>query len=820
MHQNIELDLTRNFVEKTNKNIYLTGKAGTGKTTFLHDIKNTTFKRSVVVAPTGVAAINAGGVTIHSFFQLPFGPILPDQLFSPNNLNKKQVKIQKFSKRKINMIRSLDLLIIDEISMVRADLLDGIDQILRRFKKSDEVFGGTQLLMIGDLQQLAPVVKNNEWDILRPYYETAFFFSSQAFKKSDAVGIELKHIYRQENQNFINILNQIRNNRLDDINLHLLNNRFNPEFSPKAEENYITLTTHNRRADQINQKEMEQLGSKPKTFKAIVDGDFPEYNYPNDEQLELKVGAQVMFIKNDSSPEKRYFNGKIGVITAMDRDGVSVSCPGDEEEIWAEKESWHHIKYSLDKQNEIKEDIVGSYTQIPLRLAWAITIHKSQGLTFEKAIIDAEASFAHGQTYVALSRCRTLEGIVLKSRINRQGIIQDNRVIAFSEEVENKQPNQNDLNKGQKEYQLHLLKELFDIKQLDYRLHRAQRIHYNSGGSLMGNLNAPLKQMKEEGSQALLKVSNSFLNQLKSMSIEMHELEHSEAIQERIVKAVEYYLNQTEMNLTTPLSQLTFTSDNKAILKDFNEELEEFKSLLAQKIYCLKACKKGFSTQNYLRARAQAIFEKVELSKKESPKEEKSEHPELFKRLRQFRHKIAEENEIKHFQVFSQKALFDLCDKLPTHPSALKEVHGIGKKKVEQYGEDIVEIVQQYCVEIGKEFDMKPPPRTALEKLEKAPKKNTKEISIEMFKEGLSIAEIAKNRDLTIGTITGHLLYKIGKNGIEFTDIIPQDELKVLVESIKNTSFESLSELYHKLDEKFSYDALKVAIRKMEVDNQ
>lgn len=813
MHQNIELDLARNFVEKTNKNIYLTGKAGTGKTTFLHDIKNTTFKRSVVVAPTGVAAINAGGVTIHSFFQLPFGPILPDQLFSPNNLNKKQVKIQKFNKRKINMIRSLDLLIIDEISMVRADLLDGIDQILRRFKKSNEVFGGTQLLMIGDLQQLAPVVKRDEWELLKNHYDTAFFFSSQAFIKSNAIGIELKHIYRQENQNFINILNQIRNNRLDDFNLQLLNDRFNPDFSPKVEENYITLTTHNRRADQINQKEMKQLVSKARTFKAIVDGDFPEYNYPNDEHLELKVGAQVMFIKNDSSIEKRYFNGKIGVITAMDRDGVSVNCPGDEDEIWAEKESWHHIKYSLDKQNEIKEDIVGSYTQIPLRLAWAITIHKSQGLTFDKAIIDAEASFAHGQTYVALSRCRTLEGIVLKSRINQQGIIQDNRVIAFSEEVENKQPNQNDLNKGQKDYQLHLLQELFDLNQLDYRLHRAQRVHYNSGGSLMGNLNAPLKQMKEEGSQALIKISDSFLHQLKSMSAEMHELESSEAIQVRIRKAVEYYLHQIETHLTTPLSQITFTSDNKAILKDFNEEMEEFKSLLAQKVYCLKACKNGFKTQTYLRARAQAIFEKVELSEKETPKEEKSEHPELFKRLRQYRHKMAEENEIQHFQVFTQKALFDLCDQLPTHSSALKEVHGIGKKKVELYGEDIIEIVRQYCVEIGKEFDSEPPQIEPLPK--KQPKINTRIVSADMFKAGKSIKEIAEERSITESTVLGHLLDKMEEYDFYYEDLLDAERLKEIELALAKTTFASLSELYKKLDKKYSYAELKIVLNKM-----
>lgn len=661
MHPNKELDLARDFVEKTNKNIYLTGKAGTGKTTFLHQIKQSTFKRTVVVAPTGVAAINAGGVTIHSFFQLPFGPIMPGQLYSKDKKSYSQAKVQKFSKRKINMIRSLDLLIIDEISMVRADLLDGIDQVLRRFKNSDQVFGGTQLLMIGDLQQLAPVVKNEEWELLRNYYETAFFFSSKAFIESQAIGIELKHIYRQANQSFINILNQIRNNNLDENNLKLLNDRFQADFSPKPEEGYITLTTHNRKAQKINESEIKKLSTPLRTYKAKIEGDFPEYNYPNKEHLELKVGAQVMFIKNDSSPDRKYFNGKIGRITALDKSGVSVRCPDEEEEIWTQTESWHQIKYSLDKNNEIKEDIQGIYTQIPLRLAWAITIHKSQGLTFDKAIIDAEASFAHGQTYVALSRCRTLEGIVLLSRINKQGIIQDSRVISFSHEVENHQPDEKQLNQSKRDYQLHLLKELFNFHPLNYFLNRCQKTHHNSGDSLMGNLNAPLKQIKEEGIHPLIKVSDSFLHQLKNLSKDEFDLESVEVVQDRIKKAVDYYLQQIEVHFTSPLSALSFSSDNKAILKDFKEDLDEFKSLLAQKIFCLKACQAGFYTRKYLKARAQAIFEEVQLDKKEAPKEEITQHPELFKRLREYRHEQAEINNIKHFQVFTQKALFDIC---------------------------------------------------------------------------------------------------------------------------------------------------------------
>jgi uncharacterized protein YpbB len=338
-------------------------------------------------------------------------------------------------------------------------------------------------------------------------------------------------------------------------------------------------------------------------------------------------------------------------------------------------------------------------------------------------------------------------------------------------------------------------------------------VHYNSGGSLMGNLNAPLKQMKEEGSQALIKVSDSFLHHLKSMSAEMHELESSEAIQDRIRKAVEYYLIQIEKHLTSPLSQITFTSDNKAILKDFNEEMEEFKSLLAQKVYCLKACKNGFKTQTYLRARAQAIFEEVQLDKKEAPKEEITQHPELFKRLREYRHEQAEINNIKHFQVFTQKALFDICQKLPTNLQALSVAHGIGKKKLKDYGDDIVDIVREYCVEIGKEFDSEPTLVIQEKKSKKA--SNTREISLQMFKNGLDIKEIAKERSLTVGTILGHLLDKIDENEINIEDLMEEDKMQEIEEAIQRTEFETLSELYQKLDKKYNYEELKVVLKKM-----
>ena len=481
MPKNPELELAVQFIEKTDRNLFITGKAGTGKTTFLHKIKKESLKRMVIVAPTGVAAINAKGVTIHSFFQMPFGPILPNQVANTTHAQR------KFSKTKIDIIKSLDLVIIDEISMVRADLLDGIDQVLRRYKNKNKVFGGVQILMIGDLQQLAPVVRPNEWSLLQQHYNTVYFFSSKAYQEANVVSIELKHIYRQKNEAFIKILNEVRNDKLSDESAKILKKNFNPSFSPNKEEGYITLTTHNKRAHLINNSELNKVKNKSTFFNAEISGKFNENSYPNSEKLELKVGAQVMFIKNDSSLEKRYYNGKIGVVTDISRENVTVQCANEIDEIVTEKEMWSNISYSINEETkELKEDIVGSFTQIPLRLAWAITIHKSQGLTFEKAIIDAEASFAHGQTYVALSRCTSLEGLVLKTPITSSAIINDSTVSIFNERVEENHPDEDILNRSEQQFQLNLISELFDYQSFLYPTTRLIDVFFKNRTSIKG----------------------------------------------------------------------------------------------------------------------------------------------------------------------------------------------------------------------------------------------------------------------------------------------------------------------------------------------
>jgi len=814
MPHNPELELAWNFVEKTDRNIFLTGKAGTGKTTFLHKIRNESFKRLVVVAPTGVAAINAKGVTIHSFFQMSFGPILPpeaESIPSPHDKFGNSKYQKKFNKKKIDIIRSLDLLIIDEISMVRADLLDGIDQVLRRYKNKDKVFGGVQLLMIGDLQQLAPVVKNEEWRILQPYYNTAFFFSSKAFQTSNAIGIELKHIYRQSNEHFIAILNEIRNNRLSQASMESLNERYDPDFKPKPEDGYITLTTHNDRANKMNREELANISRESVYFSAEVDGDFPEHSYPTHERLELKVGAQVMFIKNDSSPDKRYFNGKIGKIVQMDSSEVVVRCPSDSEDIHTEKETWDNLKYSInEKTKEISESVKGSFSQMPLRLAWSITIHKSQGLTFEKAIIDAAASFAHGQTYVALSRCKTLEGIVLKSKINKNGIIQDNRVINFTKDVEENPPSQQQLNTSLNSYQLNLIDELFSLKQLPYLVNRCQKVVYQSGDSLKGNINEPLKIIKEKGAVELVKVAAGFKSQLAEMNKGLGEPEKNPEIQERIKKAVAYFIQQFENFLIKPLSEITYTTDNKTIEKDFKKPFKEIEELFKIKLFCLKGMKEGFNTMKYLELRAKSVLQEVKPSKKTKEVIEVTKHPILFTELRQLRHMLAQDEEVAHFQIFTQKSLFEICEILPLTKKQLRTVNGMGKVRVEKYGDDILDIINEYRDKNDLEKTI--PNEEKIAKKKKSTKGETQKISLKMFKDGMSIENIAKERGYVISTIEGHLSSFIPSGDIKLDDLMTKEKADVLRKLVKSSKFENLTDLKNQLSDKFSYTELRMVV--------
>ncbi len=798
MTENLELDLAWSFVQKTDRNIFLTGKAGTGKTTFLRRIKNESLKRLVVVAPTGVAAINAKGVTIHSFFQMPFGPVLPGAF--DNNTQR------KFNKRKIDIIRSLDLVIIDEISMVRADLLDGIDQVLRRYKNRNKVFGGVQILMIGDLQQLAPVVRNEEWDLLKSHYQTPYFFSSKAFQESKSISVELKHIYRQDNKEFIKILNEIRNNNLSKVSEERLNKRFLPNFSPKEDAGYITLTTHNNRAERMNEKALAKIDKKSYFYKAQVKGKFSEYAYPTHAELELKIGAQVMFIKNDSAPEKRYFNGKIGKITSINKEEVSVLCPNDDQEIVVTPEVWDNITYSIDQQTKaIKEERIGSFSQIPLKLAWAITIHKSQGLTFEKAIIDAQASFAHGQTYVALSRCRTLEGVVLKSPINSSSIINDEQVKSFTDSVQANKPTQEMLILSQISFQLNLIEELFDFYAFLFPVTRLIDIYYKNSISIKGNIIDPLEIIKDKGIIPLVKVSTGFKKQLQEMC--KTELpEKDKAVQERFIKGVHYFLSQVEEVIRTPFENLSFTTENKTIKADIQKQLDYFEEKLNEKLFALRAMTDRFEVSKYLEVRALAVLQKTKEKKKRKAYTETTEHPKLFEELRTYRTIVSQAEDIPPFQVFTQLTLFELCEKFPTTTQQLRAIHGMGKIRVTKYGDEIIKIIKSYVNEHDIEVE-----EVAIKKA-KNQVGSSKHLTLEMFKKGKTIEEIAKERGLVKGTIETHLIQFMKTGEITALDLISEKRYKALENLISNTTYKGLGDLKKKIGNKGTYTELQIML--------
>ncbi len=809
MPKNAELELARDFVEKTDRNVFLTGKAGTGKTTFLHTIKANSLKRLVVVAPTGVAAINAKGVTIHSFFQMPFGPILPEEAQIQNTEASFQ---RKFNRTKINIIRSLDLLIIDEISMVRADLLDGIDHVLKRYKDRTKVFGGVQVLMIGDLQQLSPVVKDNEWELLKPYYTTPYFFSSKVFQQCNAISIELKHIYRQDNEKFIEILNEIRNNKLTSNSANELNRRYLPGFVPNKDEGYITLTTHNNRANGMNALELDKIKTKSYFYTAEVEGKFPDYSFPTHEELELKVGAQVMFIKNDSTPEKRYFNGRIGKIVHLNKEEVIVRCIDDDFDIIATPEIWENVSYSINQETkEISEHIAGSFSQMPLRLAWAITIHKSQGLTFEKAIIDAQASFAHGQTYVALSRCRTLEGIVLKNPINANSIINDTRVTSFNKDVENNPPNPEILNESQKIYQLNLIEELFNYYTFLYPIKRLIDIYYKNKSSLKGNIIAPLTTIKDEGITKLLKVNTSFMFQLKELSADIIDLEKSTIIQGRIQKALTYFIKHTEEHIKMSLTELTYSTENKALNKDIEKQLNLIEEHISNKLYCLNGLAEGYSSTKYLDLRAKAVLQKSKAATVKKEYTDITEHPTLFSELRELRTVFAENADVERYQIFTQKSLYEMCEILPVTTKQLRAINGMGKIRVQKYGEEILEIIKEYCTKNNIE------PKGDTQGTITPKKGSTQDISLQLFKSGLTIPEIAKERDFVITTIESHLTQFIATGDIKVTDLIPESKYLELKKIMKSTKFEGLSELKNKIDDKFTYSEMRMVAKDIEL---
>ncbi len=699
--ENPELKLVSDFVQFTGRNIFLTGKAGTGKTTFLKKLRENSPKRMIIAAPTGVAAINAGGVTIHSFFQLPFGPYLPE--YQKNNF-----QANRFNREKINVLRSLDLLVIDEISMVRADLLDGIDDVLRRFKDRSKPFGGVQLLMIGDLQQLSPVARDDDWNILQNHYETPYFFSSKALKKTDYVSIELKIIYRQSDEKFISILNQIRENKISNQALQELNKRYFPQIFQKENEGYIVLTTHNNQANQINTNKLNKLNSQAYNFEAKIEGDFPEYIYPTEASLILKEGAQVMFIKND--PDKQFYNGKIGKIENIDSENIHVRCENEENLIRVPSMTWENTKYEIDEETkEIKENVSGSFTQYPLKTAWAITIHKSQGLTFEKAIIDANYSFAHGQVYVALSRCKSLEGMILTHPLSLSSVISDEKVKLFTDDIKQNIPTETNLNQSRQEYQHLLLLDLFDFYRIQGLFYQLLKLIQDNQGATEDWVKDLILSIIESFKKDIVQVAEKFKNQIYELRQYEQNIEINSFLQERIKKAAIYFIDKFQVVVNNEFSNFRIETDNKAVRKSWNDVSKKINNEIFTKTACLNdVLQNGFFIKNYLNVRAKVLLEEPKKEEKKktetkssfsSPSPSSSSHiphPELYAALKNWRDEKAMAANLPVYMIIQQKTMVELTQKLPSSLSELKNIKGLGKKRIEDNGIEILEIIRKF----------------------------------------------------------------------------------------------------------------------------
>ncbi|WP_288147580.1 helix-turn-helix domain-containing protein [Bacteroides acidifaciens] len=828
-------------MENTGTHLFLTGKAGTGKTTFLRRLREQSPKRMVVLAPTGIAAINAGGVTIHSFFQLSFAPFVPD-----TTLNSAQIHY-RINKEKRNIIRSMDLLVIDEISMVRADLLDAVDATLRRYRDREKPFGGVQLLMIGDLQQLAPVVKDSEWEMLRHYYETPYFFASRALRETTYMTIELEKVYRQSDTFFLSLLNKIRENKADDEVLNELNKRYQRDFQPPKEEGYIRLTTHNNQAQRINDRELASLPGKAYSFRAEVKDDFPEYSYPADEVLTIKEGAQIMFLKNDVSSEKRYYNGMIGEVVTVNEMGMFVRGKDSEHEFQLLQEEWGNYKYVLNEETkEITEEIAGVFRQYPIRLAWAITIHKSQGLTFERAIIDARNSFAHGQTYVALSRCKTLDGMVLESPLRREAIISDSVVDNFTKAVERNKPGNKQLNDMQKAYFFDLLSDLFNFYSIEQAYKRLLRMMDEDLYRLFPKQLAEYKALEPHMKERIVEVARRFRNQYTRLINESEDYAGNQELQERIRSGAGYFRKELEP-VRALFDKANMPLDNRELRKQLNERLQTLDDALCIKESLLDTvCTSTFTVSDYLKQKAKVMLSLEEdsstsasSSRVPGEKRERKEraassrsgkvkvdvptdilHPELYRALAEWRTEKTREANVPAYVIMQQKALMGIVNLLPDTPAALEAIPYFGAKGVEKYGLEILGIVRKYMKENQVErpevkeifISAKEHKKDKKKEEKKELKKDTKIVSYEMFCQGMSIEEIAKARDLVTGTIAGHLEQYVRSGKIKVEQVVKAENLAKIRKYLEEHEYMGMFAIKAALGDDVSYADIKFAL--------
>lgn len=742
---------TERFINQTNRSIFLTGKAGTGKTTLLRKIVSSTHKNTVIVAPTGIAALNAGGVTIHSFFQLPFGSFIPD-FKTPSigvavNVENKSTLNRHFrmNQSRIALIRSLELLIIDEVSMLRADLLDAIDWTLRSIRRNNFPFGGVQVLFIGDLHQLPPVVKNDEWELLKLYYRGVHFFNSYVVQEEQPLYIELEKIYRQDDQTFISLLNNLRNNQITQADLELINKNIRTDLTSNERKGYITLTTHNYKADEMNTRELASLEEKSHFYEAEIEGEFPPHLFPIEPRMELKVGAQIMFIKNDISFDKQFYNGKMGFIDSLHPEEIVVSFPEEKKKISIEKYEWSNIKYSLDENSqEIKEEVLGTFVHYPIKLAWAITVHKSQGLTFEKAILDVSDAFAPGQAYVAFSRLTSLNGLVLLKPLQIKGIANDQQMMDYAKTKADKEKLSNSLSVETLVYLKTQILQSFDW----YPLFTLWTVHTSSY-----NVAAPKSEKAKHTDWAKRtlaeldktnEAASKFRRQIESLfQVQAPDLNF---IQQRIEAAYVYFFDILDPVLTDTyrkLLELQLIKKTKQII----DEIEPLSKGLLKVILGLKKLKLFF----------EAIVNGKEITKS------------LYKTSEIDNYKLSKIAVIQN--EFRQKASTTLI-------SNAEEI----------------------------EFKVN---RTQ-KKLNLETKKSTYDLTLELLHAGNTLEEIARSRQLSQGTINSHFVQLLKAEKIELADIMEQHRINELQELLENRELSSLSKIKDELGDQISWDELKL----------
>ena len=810
IERNEVFELAFGFVTETSENIFLTGKAGTGKTTFLKYLKEHCAKNIVVAAPTGVAAINAGGVTLHSLFQLPFHPFLPTHNHKDDLLGK-----LKFTRQRQQLLRKMELLVIDEISMVRADVMDAIDCILRSVRRNHSApFGGVQLLCIGDLYQLPPVAQNHEWSILQEYYASPFFFDSMVIREQMPVLIELDKIYRQKEDSFVRLLNKVRNNAMDEDDFEDLHMRYHPGFRPERDENFITLTSHNKQADLINTTELERLFGAPFSYKADVEGDFPENMYPVEASLVLKEGAQVMFLKNDNV-QKRYFNGKIGVVKSLD-ENIIVDCDGVD--IVVAKETWENTRYTLNRTDgKLEQESLGSFSQYPLRLAWAITIHKSQGLTFEKVMIDAGAAFSSGQVYVALSRCTGLEGIVLLSKIPAAAIYSNEHVVKGQQALTHRGSLAERFAGARQVFTQQLLEEIFSFTEIS-----------NALSHLLYNLKKQSDKFSPSGIEWAMEFNQQFLGEravglkfighIAAMMKEEGVIERNGPLQKRISDAANHF----EIRLAGLLSQVKshpLLTEHKEAADLVNEALQETALAIYTAHYFVAYCKQPFEIVSFLKHKLNFALPRFNISSYASGKKQTitdTDNMELFETLKRWRDMACKESGLPIYMVANLQSLKELSTYLPLNKKDLMKIGGFGKAKTEKYGDEILEAIESYCSSRGLSGNMDAQPKIALKTTKQNSRANhktdTKALSYDLFKQGMSIKEIAEERKLTIGTIEVHLSHFISLGKININDVVPVPKQELIRNAVKIHGALSHKTLIDHLPNDISYNEIKMVL--------